>query len=205
MGCFTRLREAHLARWLLVMVLVTILVTAVGLSTARAASAVSVARASSHSLLPCQGSRLTVTMPDNPKTMGVVMGGDVFSIWFANRGSSCALRGYPRLELWTKNGNKIVFQQENSTKTPMGNYGEVSVTLKRGATAAVFVWTGLGTEHVDLGLCASWLTVWPTKASYHAKIDVTRGLGICPRSYPSHTLIVSPYHPASVGLFRNWP
>jgi hypothetical protein len=152
----------------------------------------------------CKPNQFSVTLPrEGPKTAGVIMQGSVYAVWLLNRGPTCALRGYPRLNLaGPKPSQYLNFVQTDSSGTPMGRFADVRWDVKHGARAAALIAVGRGNTRAT---CASWFYIRPLPASREVRLKVPSWIGICPGSYPSHQLVVSPYHPASVGPFSTWP
>jgi hypothetical protein len=156
-------------------------------------------------VISCKSSQLAVSIPPpGPKTAGVVMQGAVFALWVTNRGTVCSVRGYPRLTaIISASGKKLTFSQVSAVKTGAGGpYADATVVLKDGSSAASLVAYAGGPLPSS---CAKWLVVRPLVGTRATRLRLRHGLRICPGSYRTHELQVTPYHPASVGPFSHWP
>jgi hypothetical protein len=153
----------------------------------------------------CSADQLALTIPPaGPKTSATVMQGAVFALWVTNRGQICSVKGYPRLSaLVSAGGKKLNFNQLDSTRTVAGGpYESIAVILSRGSSAASLVAYAGGNLPAP---CAKWLIVQPISGARNVHLEVRRSPQICPGSYRTHELQVTPYHPASVGPFSHWP
>ncbi len=153
---------------------------------------------------PCRASQLVVSIPPpGPKTSGVMMQGAVFALWVTNRGTACSVKGYPRLTaLVAADGKNLAFTQLSAVKTVVGGpYADAPVMLERGSSAASLVAYAGGSLPA---MCAKWLIVRPLVGAPRTRLAL-RHLRICPGSYRTHELQVTPYHPSSVGPFSQWP
>jgi hypothetical protein len=153
----------------------------------------------------CKASQLAVSIPPpGQKTAGVVMQGAVFALWVTNRATLCSLKGYPRLSaLVSAKGKNLVFSQVDAVKTVAGgSYSDARVVLKRGSSAASLVAYAGGLRPA---VCAKWLVVRPLVGAPATRLALRHGPRICPGSYLTHELLVTPYRPASVGPFSHWP
>jgi hypothetical protein len=154
---------------------------------------------------PCQAAQLTVSIPPpGPKTAGVVMQGAVFALWVTNRATTCWVRGYPRFTaLVSAGGKNLPFTQLSAVKTVAGGpYADAPVILERGLSAASLVAYAGGSLPA---MCAKWLVLRPLMGAPRMRLTLLRHLRICPGSYRTHELQVTPYHPSSVGPFSHWP
>lgn len=161
--------------------------------------------AAGSSVPACKGSELSVTIPGpSPKTGAGLMTGGVFSLWASNDGAKCTIKGYPVISaMFSATGKKVTFAQLNRTKTAAGGpYTNQALVLKHGATAASLIAYGEGEVESN---CAASIDVRAMAGTTAKRLAIPKRLVICPASYPSHQLQVTPYHPASVGPFSHWP
>jgi hypothetical protein len=86
-----------------------------------------------------------------------------------------------------------------------GPYKDLPVTLKRGSAASSLVAYGEGEQGQNGKTCAKWLVVQSVPGVTANRLDVPSRPLLCPGTYGSHQLQVTPYHPASVGPFSHWP
>ena len=147
----------------------------------------------------CTGNQLSGSLPTRSGTIAVVMQGELFSVWLRNSGATCWLRGYPTLSLWSGH-EQLSFHQDNSPSAG-GKFRVRKLTLARGGVAAVFIWVGRGS---GVGTCSSFIDVRIGRSGTPIRV-ATAHVRVCPAEYPSHQLLVSPYHPASIRVFGSWP
>ncbi|MGP0003409.1 MAG: DUF4232 domain-containing protein [Acidimicrobiales bacterium] len=149
----------------------------------------------------CESANLRVSLPDHAGDVAVVPMGDIFTIWFRNRGGPCDLKGYPVLSL-KSHGHRVAFHQTDAVDSTLGKFKPVRVRLKTGGLAAVLVWVGRVSDSTSG--CATSMGVRITRSAKLFELSLGT-LRVCPGSYPSHQLLVSAYHPASVPIFGVWP
>ena len=129
-------------------------------------------------------------------------------LWATNSGPTCSLRGYPLLAaLIAVDGQHLRFSQlDVMVQTASGGpYKDLPVTLKRGSAASSLVAYGEGEQGQNGKTCAKWLVVQSVPGVTANRLDVPSRPLLCPGTYGSHQLQVTPYHPASVGPFSHWP
>ena len=127
--------------------------------------------------------------------------GDIFTIWFRNRGGPCDLKGYPVLSLQS-HGHRVAFHQTDAVDSTLGEFKPVPVRVKTGGLAAVLVWVGRVSDSTSGCATSMGVRITPSARPFELSLGSLR---VCPRTYRSHQLIVSAYHPASVPIFGVWP
>jgi len=149
----------------------------------------------------CERAHLQVSLPHHAGDVAVVMMGDIFTIWFRNKGGPCDLKGYPVLSLQS-HGHRVAFHQLDPVDGNWGTFKPVPVKLKTGGLAAVLVEVGRVSDTTSG--CATSMGVRITRSARPFELSLGR-LRVCPGSYRSHQIAVSAYHPASVPIFGVWP
>ena len=148
----------------------------------------------------CAERDLTISMSRAAGASERVMQGEAITVVLTNHGArACELRGFLEVHLRnTKTNTNVAFTTVDTSETSVGHFAVSRVEIPPGGHAKVFVTYGLRTTTARSVSCANAILV---RSSSSQPWLTTRLLSpICPASYPSHDVDITPVEPNSASL-----